>query len=39
MRELDHPNIVKYYERYSIESYLRIIDKKNTKIHLIMEYC
>jgi NIMA (never in mitosis gene a)-related kinase len=31
LRELDHPNIVKYYER--------IIDKKNTKICLIMEFC
>ena len=31
LRELHHPNIVKYYDR--------IIDKKNTKIYIIMEYC
>ena len=31
LRELDHPNIVKYYER--------VIDKKNSKIYIIMEYC
>ena len=31
LRELDHPNIVKYYDR--------IIDKKNSKIYIIMEYC
>ena len=31
LRELHHPNIVKYYDR--------IIDKKNTKIYIVMEYC
>ena len=31
LRELHHPNIVKYYDR--------IIDKQNTKIYIIMEYC
>lgn len=31
LRELKHPNIVKYYDR--------IIDKKNTKIFIIMEFC
>ena len=31
LRELRHPNIVRYYDR--------IIDKKNTKIYIIMEYC
>ena len=31
LRELHHPNIVKYYDR--------IIDKENTKIYIIMEYC
>ena len=31
LRELNHPNIVKYYER--------IIDAKNSKIYIIMEYC
>ena len=31
LRELHHPNIVTYYDR--------IIDKKNTKIYIIMEYC
>ena len=31
LRELHHPNIVKYYDR--------IIDKQNTKIFIIMEYC
>ena len=31
LRELKHPHIVKYYDR--------IIDKKNTKIYIIMEYC
>ena len=29
--ELNHQNIVRYYDR--------IIDKKNTKIYIIMEYC
>ena len=31
LRELHHPNIVKYYDR--------IIDKKNCKLYIIMEYC
>ena len=31
LRELKHPNIVKYIDR--------IIDKKNSKIYMIMEYC
>ena len=31
LHELNHPNIVKYYDR--------IIDKKNTKLFIIMEYC
>ena len=31
LRELKHPNIVKYYDR--------IIDKKHSKIYIIMEYC
>ena len=30
LRELHHPNIVKYYDR--------IIDKKNTKLFIVMEY-
>ena len=31
LRELNHPNIVRYYDR--------IIDKPQQKIYLIMEYC
>lgn len=31
LRELKHPNIVRYYDR--------IIDKKNTKIYIVMEFC
>lgn len=31
LRDLKHPNIVRYYDR--------IIDKKNTRIYIIMEYC
>lgn len=31
LRELRHPNIVRYYDR--------LIDKKETKIYIIMEYC
>ena len=31
LRELTHPNIVKYYDR--------IIDKANQRIYIIMEYC
>jgi NIMA (never in mitosis gene a)-related kinase len=31
LRELNHPHIVRYYDR--------IIDKQNAKIYIIMEYC
>lgn len=31
LRDLSHPNIVKYYDR--------IIDKQNAKIYIIMEFC
>ena len=31
LKELHHPSIVKYYDR--------IIDKENTKIYIVMEYC
>jgi NIMA (never in mitosis gene a)-related kinase 2 len=31
LRELHHPNIVRYYDR--------IIDKEQTKIFIVMEYC
>lgn len=31
LRELNHPNIVRYYDR--------LIDKSNAKIYIIMEYC
>ena len=31
LRELRHPNIVKYYDR--------IIDREQAKIYIIMEYC
>ena len=31
LRELRHPNIVKYYDR--------ILDKPNSKIYIVMEYC
>ena len=31
LRELKHPNIVRYYDR--------IIDKKHSRIYIIMEYC
>ena len=31
LRDLNHPNIVRYYDR--------CIDKKNLKIYIIMEYC
>ena len=31
LRELSHPNIVKYYDR--------IIDRTNAKIYIVMEYC
>lgn len=31
LKELNHPYIVRYYDR--------IIDKNNQKIYIIMEYC
>jgi hypothetical protein len=31
LRDLRHPNIVRYYDR--------IIDRDNTKIYIVMEYC
>ena len=31
LRELQHPNIVRYYER--------IVDREQSLIHIIMEYC
>ena len=31
LRELKHPNIVRYYDR--------IIDRSHTTIYLVMEYC
>lgn len=31
LRELSHPNIVRYYERF--------VDKERTIIHILMEYC
>ena len=31
LRELKHDNIVRYYDK--------IVDKKNTTIYIIMEYC
>ncbi len=31
LRELKHPNIVRYYERY--------VDKDNCLIYIITEYC
>jgi NIMA (never in mitosis gene a)-related kinase len=31
LRELKHPNIVRYYDR--------IIDKDQAKIYIVMEYC
>lgn len=31
LRELKHPNIVRYYNR--------IIDRRNTMLYIIMEYC
>jgi serine/threonine protein kinase len=31
LRELSHPNIVKYYDR--------VIDRSNAKIYIVMEYC
>ncbi|KAJ3134379.1 G2-specific serine/threonine protein kinase [Irineochytrium annulatum] len=31
LRELRHPNIVRYYERF--------VDRENRKIHIVMEFC
>lgn len=31
LRELQHPHIVRYFDR--------IVDKRNLKIYIIMEYC
>ena len=31
MRDLQHPNIVRYYDR--------CIDKRNLKLYIVMEYC
>lgn len=31
LRELKHPNIVRYYDR--------IIDRTNTTLYIVMEYC
>jgi len=31
LRELRHPNIVRYYDR--------LIDKEKSKIYIVMEYC
>jgi len=31
LRELNHPNVVKYYDR--------VIDKSRTRIYIVMEYC
>ena len=31
LRELQHPNIVRYYDR--------IIDRENAKLYIVMEYC
>ncbi len=31
LRDLQHPNIVRYYDR--------CIDKRNLKLYIIMEYC
>jgi NIMA (never in mitosis gene a)-related kinase len=31
LRELRHPNIVRYYERF--------VDRENSLIHIVMEYC
>ena len=28
---MNHPNIVRYYDR--------IVDKPNTTVHIVMEYC
>ena len=48
LRELRHPNIVRYYDRFSFFflfffciflAFYRIIEKKDQKIYIIMEYC
>lgn len=31
LRELKHPNIVRYYDR--------IVDRTNTTLYIVMEYC
>ena len=31
LRDLNHPNIVRFYDR--------LVDKRNQKIYIIMEYC
>lgn len=31
LRELNHPHVVKYYDR--------VIDRNNAKIYIVMEYC
>ena len=31
LRDLQHPNVVRFYER--------CIDKRNLKIYIVMEYC
>ena len=31
LRDLQHPNIVRYYDR--------IIDKRNSRLYIVMEYC
>ena len=31
LRELNHPNIVKYYDR--------VIDKEKAKLYIVMEFC
>jgi NIMA (never in mitosis gene a)-related kinase 2 len=31
LRELNHPNVVKYYDR--------VIDRSKAKIYIVMEYC
>lgn len=31
LKDMNHPNIVRYYDR--------IVDKQNTTVHIVMEYC
>lgn len=31
LKELEHPNIVRYVDR--------IVDKSNSKVYIVMEYC